>query len=282
LKFWVQFTEKYGAPWLIGKHPRSASTKETDLLLDSLENMVQDAVAVIPDDSSVEIKEAAGKSGSAEVYERLLHFCRSEVSIALLGQNQTTEANSNRASAQAGLEVTRDIRDGDAAIVQEAMNTLIRWTCDLNFGTGARPVFSMWEQQEVDKVLAERDEKLTRSGVKLTPGYFKRAYNLQDGDLDEAAMSRPGTSPAANFAEEDFAADQDAIDEALDALSDQALSADMAALLAPLFQQVNEGAAPEKLLGTLAELYPSMDSAGLQERLARALFVANLWGRLHA
>ena len=28
LKFWVQFTEKYGAPWVIGKHPRSASDTE--------------------------------------------------------------------------------------------------------------------------------------------------------------------------------------------------------------------------------------------------------------
>ncbi|MFV2950299.1 phage portal protein family protein, partial [Pseudomonas japonica] len=67
LKFWVQFTEKYGSPWLIGKHPRGATTKETDDLLDSLEQMVQDAVAVIPNDSSVEIKEAAGKTGSADV-----------------------------------------------------------------------------------------------------------------------------------------------------------------------------------------------------------------------
>ena len=34
--------------------------------------------------------------------------------------------------------------------------------------------------------------------------------------------------------------------------------------------------------GTLAELYPEMDATGLQERLARMIFVANLWGRLHA
>lgn len=278
LKFWVQFTEKYGAPWVIGKHPRSASTTETDRLLDSLEDMVQDAVAVIPDDSSIEIKEAAGKAGSTEVYERLLHFCRSEVSIALLGQNQTTEANSNRASAQVGHEVTRDIRDGDKAIVQEAMNTLIRWTCDLNFNGGARPVFSMWEQEEVDKVLAERDEKLTRAGAKLTPAYFKRAYNLQDGDLVESAAP----VAAAEFAEGGEAPDQDALDTALDALSADELDADMAAALAPLFKRITNGTQPDELLGALAELYPAMDTAGLQERLARAVFVANLWGRLHA
>lgn len=279
LKFWVQFTEKYGAPWVIGKHPRSASDAETNLLLDRLEDMVQDAVAVIPDDSSVDIKEAAGKTGSTEVYERLLHFCRSEVSIALLGQNQTTEATANRASAQAGLEVTRDIRDGDKAIVQEAFNTLIRWVCELNFNDGARPVFEMWEQQEVDKVLAERDEKLVRAGAKLTPAYFKRAYSLQDGDLDEAAQ--PAT-PAAEFAEGDEAPDQDALDAALDALSADVMNADAQAMLAPLLTRIADGAKPDDLLGMLAELYPEMDAEGLTERLARAIFVANLWGRLHA
>lgn len=279
LKFWVQFTEKYGAPWVIGKHPRSASDAETNQLLDRLEDMVQDAVAVIPDDSSVDIKEAAGKTGSTEVYERLLHFCRSEVSIALLGQNQTTEATANRASAQAGLEVTRDIRDGDKAIVQEAFNTLIRWVCELNFNDGARPVFEMWEQQEVDKVLAERDEKLVRAGAKLTPAYFKRAYSLQDGDLDEAAQ--PAT-PAAEFAEGDVAPDQDALDAALDALSADDMNADAQAMLAPLLKRIAKGVQPDELLGMLAELYPEMDATGLQERLARMIFVANLWGRLHA
>ena len=168
LKFWVTFAEKYGSPWVIGKHPRNTPTEETDDLLEKLADMVQDAVAVIPDDSSVDIKEAAGKSSSADVYERLLMFCRSEVNYALLGQNQTSEANSNRASAQAGLEVTRDIRDADSRMVEATFNTLIRWIWDFNFNESTRPEFSMWEQEEVDKVLAERDKTLTEAGVTLT------------------------------------------------------------------------------------------------------------------
>ncbi|WP_236250781.1 DUF935 domain-containing protein [Chromobacterium phragmitis] len=278
LKFWVQFTEKYGSPWLVGKHPRSASTQETDQLLDSLEAMVQDAVAVVPDDSSVEIKEAANGANNADVYERLLHFCRSEVSIALLGQNQTTEASSNRASAQAGLEVTRDIRDGDKEVIEEALNQLVRWVCELNFNGGDRPRFEMWEQEQVDEVQAGRDEKLTRAGAKLTPAYFKRAYNLQDGDLVET--SKPETS--AEFAEADEdAPDQDALDAALDALSADELQADAAAMLQPLFDRIQAGAQPDELLGSLAERYPDMDASGLQERLARAIFTAKVWGRLH-
>lgn len=287
LKFWVQFTEKYGSPWVIGKHPRGTPDSETNALLDSMEAMVQDAIAAIPDDSSIEIKEAAGKTGSAEVYESLLQFCHAEVAVALLGQNQTTEASANKASAQAGLQVTKDIRDSDAAMVASAINELIRWTCDLNFGGDARPVFDMWEQEEVDKVLAERDEKLSKAGATFTPQYFKRAYNLQDGDLVEAPTAPAATSnavPAVEFAEADDmdeAPDQDAIDAAMDALSNDALNADARAMLAPLLSAVSKGLPPEQLLGQLAELYPRMDTAGLQQRLARVLFVSKLWGRLH-
>ena len=280
LKFWVQFTEKYGAPWVIGKHPRGTQDKEADDLLDKLEAMVQDAVGVIPDDSSVEIKEAANGANNADVYERLLHFCRSEVSIALLGQNQTTEANSNRASAQAGLEVTRDIRDGDKSIVEEAFNALIRWVCELNFSDGARPVFSLWEQEEVDKVLAERDEKLFRAGAKLTPAYFKRAYNLQDGDLEEAAQ--PAT-PAAEFAEgETGFPDQQALDEIVAGLSAEALDEEAGAILRPLLDDLLAARDEDVAVALLGKAYPQLDSSLIEERLAQLMFAAELIGRISA
>jgi phage gp29-like protein len=279
LRFWVQFTEKYGAPWIIGKHPRGTPDTETNRFLDLLEQMVQDAVAAIPDDSSVEIKEAAGKTGSAEVYERMLYFCRSEVSIALLGQNQTTESDANRASATAGLRVTEDIRDGDVALVCATFNELIRWICEMNFGSGPRPEFAMWQQEDVDTIQAERDEKLVKAGARFTNDYFRRAYGFQDGDLAE------GTSPSADFAEDagnaDFT-DQLAIDTALDALSADEMNREAQAMLAPLLERVREGMLPTDLMGVLAELYPEMDASLLQERLARILFVADVWGRLHA
>ncbi|MCG2921796.1 DUF935 domain-containing protein, partial [Escherichia coli] len=86
--------------WVIGKHPRGANDAEIEKLLDSMEQMVEDAVAAIPDDSSIELRAADGKADSSEVFRELITLSRSEISIALLGQNQTTEANSNKASAQ--------------------------------------------------------------------------------------------------------------------------------------------------------------------------------------
>ena len=65
-------------------------------------------------------------------------------------------------------------------------------------------------------------------------------------------------------------------------LDNGVMNADAQAMLEPLLTRIADGAKPDDLLGMLAELYPEMDAEGLTERLARAIFVANLWGRLHA
>lgn len=281
LKFWVQFTEKYGSPWIIGKHPRGATDGETDLLLDSLEAMVQDAVAVIPDDASVQIIEAAGKAGSAEVYRELLEYCRSEINVAMLGQNQTTEKESNRASAEAGAEVTKDIRDGDAGIVAAALNACIRSIVDLNFGPDVvAPLYELWEQEEIDKTLAQRDKSLTEAGVKFTPHYWKRTYNLVDGDIDET----PARTGSADFAEPTLRPllDQIALDQVIDSLPADMLQQQTEQAVAPLIEVLQKSRTDSEALGLLAEAYPLMDDQALQQKLASLLFIADTWGRLSA
>lgn len=285
LKFWVQFTEKYGSPWVIGKHPRGATDGETNLLLDSLEAMVQDAVAAIPNDASVEIIEATGKTGSADVYRQLLEYCRSEINVAMLGQNQTTEKESNRASAAAGAEVTKDIRDGDAGIVAAALNAVIRRIVDLNFGESVNaPIYELWEQEEIDKVLAERDKSLSESGLQFTAQYFKRTYNLQDGDIVEAP--EPATAPAAGpeFAEAPLTPilDQFALDQVIENLPAKMLQEQSEQAVAPLIDALLQARSDSEALGLLAEAFPSMDDQALQQRLTNLMFIANTWGRLSA
>ena len=281
LKFWVQFTEKYGSPWVIGKHPRGATDGETDLLLDSLEAMVQDAVAAIPDDSSVQIIEAAGKAGSAEVYRELLEYCRSEINVAMLGQNQTTEKDSNRASATAGAEVTKDIRDGDAGIVAAALNACIRLVVDLNFGAdAAAPLYELWEQEEIDKTLAQRDKALTESGVKFTDAYWKRTYNLQDGDL----AAPPAAADAPEFAEATVRPilDQIALDQAINSLPAETLQQQGEQAAAPLIEALQRARSDSEALGLMAEAFPQMDDQALQQQLGDLMFMAQTWGRLSA
>lgn len=205
LKFWATFTEKYGTPWIIGKEPRSNTQRDTEMLLDSLEALAGDAVGTIPNDSSVEIIEASGKASSVDAYSKLIRYCRSEIAIAILGQDQTTEQTSTYASAQAGLEVTEDIRDDDKRLVEETINQLIRWVVLVNIGDVPCPTFEMYEAESVEESsLADRDEKLTRQGVRFSKAYYQRQYKLEDDDFELAETAdTSAVTPPANFAEQD-------------------------------------------------------------------------------
>lgn len=277
LKFWVTFTEKYGTPWLVAKTPRGTPKHQNDELLDSLESMIQDAVAVIPDDASVDTLEASDRTGSTDLYKELLMFCRSEVSIALLGQNQSTEASSTRASAVAGLEVAAEIRDGDARMVEATLNQMLRWVVDLNEGPQApAPKVELYEEEEVNQAQAARDKSLTESGVKFKPAYWKRTYRLQDGDIEEAVADQPPATvnTPAEFAEAAGTVPPDAA---------QALGTGtaptMAGWVAQLRGLVNTHSDPQALQEALLDAYSDLPTQELTELMAMAFELAHLQGR---
>ena len=281
LKFWVTFTEKYGTPWLVGKQPRGTPGSEVNNLLDKLEAMVQDAVAAIPDDSSIDILESGDKGASADLYERLLMYCRSEINIALLGQNQSTESNSNRASATAGLEVAKTIRDGDSALVMATMNQLLRWLTDLHDGEQApAPTFVLFEEEDVNTQQAVRDETLTKAGVKFTKEYWKRVYRLQDGDIEEAPAgpSMPKAPGAAAAVPVEFV--EGAAPAAVPAgeLSTAAAPIVMA-WVRDLRALVEAHSEPQALQDALLEAYSELPTDELTEVMALAFELAHLQGR---
>lgn len=280
LKFWVTFTEKYGTPWLVGKQPRGTPGPEVNALLDKLEAMIQDAVAAIPDDSSIDILEAGDKGASADLYERLLMYCRSEINIALLGQNQSTEANSNRASATAGLEVANTIRDGDAKLAAAAMNQLLRWITDLHDGEQApAPTFELFEEEDVNVTQAERDETLTRAGVNFQPQYWKRVYKLQEGDIadkpevitSQVPASLPG--PAVEFAERVPAPGITAREAAA------AGAPVISSWLRDLRSLVHAHTDAQELQEALLDAYSELPTEDLTELMALAFELAHLQGR---
>lgn len=278
LKFWVSFTEKYGTPWLVGKQPRGTAPAEVEALLDKLESMVQDAVAAIPDDASIEVLEAAGKGASAELYRELLMFCRSEVSIALLGQNQSTEATSTRASATAGLEVANDIRDGDARMVEATINQLLRWVTDLNEGEAApSPTIELFEEEQVNTEQATRDKTLRDAGVPFSRKYWLRTYKLEDDDLEPEAPEAGAPADAVQFAEGQADTSGDAIDAAVrDELA--GWQPMLQPMVQPLQAFLDDAAARGLTAGQVVQQLPTvlatLDDAQLADALARLSFAA--------
>lgn len=271
IKFWVTFAEKYGMPFLVGKHPRGASKEETDKLADNLEAMVQDAIAVIPDDASIEFKEAGGKASSGATYKDLADFFNSEVSKAVLGQTLTTEVGSSGsyAASKTHQEVRSDLIVEDTHLVQDTINELIGWIWEINF-TGTPPTFTLYEEEDVDKALAERDEILTKTGVKFTKSYYMKAYGFDEGDIEIAdTNTQPSnaTPTVQNFSE------TTPQPKPADALDDQSRSSDTSGvereMLSSIMNVLNSASTYEEAIDAILGAYPTFDLSTLTNTVER-------------
>ena len=281
MKFWVVFTEKYGMPHLIGKHPRGASKAETDSLADMLEEMVQDAIAVIPDDSSVEIQEAS-KSSSAEIYEKLIDKMNSEISKAILGQTLTTEIGSSGsyAAANTHMQVRQDIIDSDKKLVETAINQLIAWICEFNYPNIDVPVFELYAPEDVDLTLAQRDKILSETGVKFTKDYFIKAYGLEDEDFDIREDIIPPQNPSfKEFKEQEETAPlgQEQLEDLFKFLAENELSTQAQKMLSPLISLLESCENYEDAYEILSD--KNLHSKKFEESIQKALFLAELQGR---
>ena len=280
LKFWVVFTEKFGMPHLIGKHPRGATKAETDSLADMLEEMVQDAIAVIPDDSSVEIQEA-NKTSSAEIYDKLIDKMNAEISKAILGQTLTTEIGSSGsyAAANTHMQVRQDIIDADKKLVEGVINQLITWIYEINFSNAEIPVFELYAPEDVDLTLAQRDKILSETGVKFTKDYFIKTYGLEDEDFDIRGDNYPPQNP--NFSEfkedEPTVPGQEQIEDLFKFLSETELSKQAQNMLSPLISLIEKCDSFEEAYALLTD--KNLKSKKFEESIQKALFLCELQGR---
>lgn len=288
LRYWFEFVDKYGSPILYSKIPRNAQSTEEEQALDSLEMLRSSSVSVFPQDSEVNILESNGKSSSSEVHNTFMNYCRSEIAVAIVGQNQTTEANSTNASAQSGLEVAEDIRDDDKSIVEAVFNELIQKIVDKNFGIGDAPTFELFEQENIDTVQAERDTQLTGQGVKFSKAYYMKTYNLEEEDIVDIDHSSQSSNPfmfsesdkspssLVEKAESEHVRLEEATDQLLTAMQDDNPIDDW---LKPILQCITENK-PTEASQKLAELFPELSLDALTEKVQRMIFVAEVWGRI--
>ena len=279
LKFWVIFTEKYGIPHLIGKHPRGATKDETDKLADLLEEMIQDAIAVIPDDSSVEIQEA-NKSSSAEIFEKLIDKMNAEISKAILGQTLTTEIGStgSYAASNTHMAVRQDIIDSDKKIVEKTINQLIQWIYEINFSNADIPLFELYAPEDVDLTLAQRDKILFDSGVKFTKEYFIKTYNLEDEDFEIREDYPPQQPQFSQFKEkEPTVPGQEQIEDLFRYLSEAELNKNSQKMLSPLISLIEKCDSYDEAYELLTD--KNLHSKAFEQSIQKALFLCELQGR---
>ncbi len=273
MKLWSVFTQKYGMPFLHGKIGLGKGQEEAYELFNVLEKLQQDGIAVTEEEVNIDILESS-KTSSADVYKNLLHFCNAEISKAILSQTLTTEQGDtgSYAMSQTHLQVRKDVVDADKQLVEYWLNKLIEWIIEFNFESVSEiPRFVMYEEQDVDMTLAQRDQTLSSTGqVKFTKEYFKRNYGFKD---DEIEISFEQSNP--QFSESDKILEKSAFDiSQFDELTQSVLK--------PILEMINESMSYNEIQDKIIEMFPELDTTIIEDYLAKGILLATGSGIISA
>lgn len=309
----VQYVQIHGLPLRLGKYPPGSTEADKTALLNALRCLGQDAAGIIP--VGMEVLFESPSATTRDIPGELVSRCEQGMSKAILGGTLTSQADgktSTNALGRVHEEVRRDILTSDARQIAATLTAqLIQPLALLNLGLTDRRLLPWWQFDTQDAadlgLYADALPKLAPY-MRISRRYVHERLKLPeavndddvfravpDGDDAPAAAGDgdgAGASPereaatahaAARFGGGDGSSIQAAAQNALDrADADAALTAAGESLLAPLMAELEAGLAPEELQARLGELYPQMNDAQLAEILARAMFVAEVWGRIHA
>lgn len=288
IKFWLMFLEKFGMPTAVGKYDADASDGERAKLLAATRAIQSDSGIIMPKGMEIDLLEAA-RSGTAD-YKTLHDAMDATIQKVVLGQTASTQGTTGRlGNDDLQSEVRDDIIKADADLICESFNLgPARWLTEWNFPGAAIPrVYRVTEESDDLDKLAERDERLARIGYKPSLHRIERVFGEGYEPASPIATQPPGNSaPPAAFADPASTPvpiafpDQAALSQILDAIDDGTLDQQAVALLQPLIDLAEHD--PQAALDRIATAHPDMDDAGLQNTLARAIFVAETWGRLNA
>lgn len=306
VRFLVKFVEKFGMPWISATYPDGWKQEQIDSLFTQLQDMVQDALLVAPKSTEVQVS-PTGSSANAEIYKLVVDWANSEISKAIFGHGSASDSTSGKLGNETGAESSIDTKtESDAGLVMDAMDTIIRWTTSLNWGSAVSPRFVMYEKNTVDIGLAQRDAILYGMGWRPTMEYFVKNHGMSEEDftLDHApvetepppippaeakvqpppaeGIEEEPTTPTAD--EEAFAdlspyPDQNLIDE----ISDTAIldtKEEIDRMLKPVREFLEGKRDYTVALDGLSMLFPKMNTKQLEKKMTQLLFMADVVGRI--
>jgi phage gp29-like protein len=253
MQLWSEFVEKYGTPFLIGKADSSIDLTQLSALNDILASAKRSFTMATSDSFNIQTLETDRSSANA-TYLTFIHFLNSEISKAVLSQTLTTEQGDtgSYSMSQTHLQVRKDITDADTQLVENTIQKIINYLIDFNFEGKAYPTFRMYEEEDVDMTLAQRDQILSQI-IEFTPDYIKANYGLKDNDF------KMKTAPT--FAES-TTIERNPLNEYADKVINFAV------------ENFRKGTSYQNILDGIYDMFPNLPDQEIEGYLSNAIFIA--------
>ncbi len=181
LEFWIEFLERFGTPWVVGK-----TDGDKNILAEELYSMLGGDVAVIEENDNIELQTPTNKGGFKEIVE----YLDNQINRAILGGNLTANVQSGSyAAAKTHKELSEDLALSDTNLLKEAIKELIAKFKELNY-IKENIEFTLKDQDDPNIELATRDANIKNimgDNFKFTKEYLVRTYGI---DIEENHSSQ--------------------------------------------------------------------------------------------
>ena len=283
ITFWLTLLDKFGSPTSVGKYPTGTSPIDQQKLLDALSAISQDAGVIVPEGMIIELLEAT-RGGNAG-YEEMIRYMDEQISYCVLGESSSAKGSGGALASAAILrnEVRLELVQYDADMLSATLNnTLVKWIAEYNV-PGATPptVWRKIAEAEDIKLRAERDKILFEMGMRPDEEYQAENYPGWTFKAPPKTQTKTDGAPVA-FAEGELFPDQTVLDNGIEGISSAKLNMQAQAALKPVLDMIAASTDYAEVFDKLAETFPAMNTQQLEQTLARAMFVADVWGKLSA
>lgn len=300
----AEFLEIYGLPLRLGKYQSGASEEEKVTLLRAVMSIGHDAAGIIPEGMSIDFEEAA--KGASDPFEAMIAWAEKSVSKAVLGGTLTSGADgksSTNALGKVHNEVRHDLMVSDAIQLGGTLTRdLVYPILALNKGGVEdrrrlpRFVFRVREIEDL-ATLADALPKLVGIGMQIPEDWAHERAGIPLPEAGARVLNAPKPAPlavnqaslkaelaalSANGIVNDLFPDQTALDAGVDSIDPTMLNAQSKEILKPLLDLIAQSADYAEVFDRLAETFPAMNTQDIEQTLARAMFVAEVWGKLSA
>ncbi len=147
-QWWAIYQEKFGSPTAKGTYPVGTGKAIQDELLRVLQSIQNETAIVVPENTRVELLEAArGNSSGVQGFQQMIQYCDQQMVKAMLGNTLTT-SEGNRVGSMALGKVHLDTQELIITRLRRKIEEFvdeqwIRPLCDYNYAKPIYPNFSL-------------------------------------------------------------------------------------------------------------------------------------------
>lgn len=217
-RFWAKLLDKFGTPSLAalftGDYPHRAADAEVNancITVEDVQEAIVEALGEMRDGGNVAVSnvddlKVISASGHGEDFERFITMQNNAISIQVLGNTMTMDAQSRGSQALGTVhqEISEQVSKRDTSMIRGFLNILIRWYVDLNYGVDVPAPRFTWDLDGETSWDAVKDAMDRGVPVSKKALYYKiRGYepadetdaftvpNLTQAAPGEVGMSRP-------------------------------------------------------------------------------------------